>query len=174
LGQSFEQLFNYQYKGYSLGFNFTMPLNNKGPAANHDKAVTDRQTSEANMAAIAQQILLDVRNALQQVELNRARIDTAQTALDLEQQRLDAEKTKFELGTSTLRFVLDEQNNLAVAQTTLLQTRVNFAKALIDLDNAMGLTLQRSNVELEKALNTSNLSQYKPASLSTSPGTNQK
>jgi outer membrane protein TolC len=174
-GNSFEQLFNYQYKGYSMGFNFTMPLNNKGPAANHDKAVNDRQTSEANMAATAQQILLDVRNSLQQVQLNRARIDTAQTALDLETQRLDAEKTKFELGTSTLRFVLDEQNNLAVAQTTLLQTRVNFAKALIDLDNAMGLTLQRSNIELEKALNANSLSQYKPASISaTAPGSNQK
>jgi outer membrane protein TolC len=173
LGQGFEQLFNYQYKGYALGFNFTIPLNNKAAIANHDKAVNDRATSEANIAAIAQQILLDVRNALQQVELNRARIDTAQIALDLQQKTLDAEKTKFDLGTSTLTFVLTQQNNLALAQTALLQTKVNFAKARIDLDNAMGLLLQRNNVELDKALNGSKITQYKPASTVTAPTTNK-
>jgi outer membrane protein TolC len=173
LWQGFDQLFNFGFKGYSLGFNFTIPLNNKAAIANHDKAVNDRATSEANMSATAQQILLDVRNALQNVELNRARIDTAQTALDLQQQTLDAEKTKFDLGTSTLTFVLTQQNNLALAQTALLQTRVNFAKSLIDLDNSMGLLLQRNNIDLDKALNNNKMSQYKPASLTAPAGSNK-
>jgi outer membrane protein TolC len=171
----FGQLWNYQYKGYSLGFNFTMPLNNKAANANRDKSVNDRATSEANLAAVGQQILLDVRNALQQVELNRARIDTAQVALDLQQQTLDAEKTKFDLGTSTLTFVLTQQNNLSLAQTNLLQTRINFAKALVDLDNSMGLLLQHNNVQLDKALNNGTTAQYKPASVSTpAPAANNK
>jgi outer membrane protein TolC len=173
LWQGFDNLFNFGFKGYSLGFNFTMPLNNKAAIANYDKAVNDRATSQANLAAIGQQILLDVRNALQNVELNRARIDTAQTALDLQQQTLDAEKTKFDLGTSTLTFVLTQQNNLALSQTALLQTKINFAKSLIDLDNAMGVLLQHNNIDLDKALNNSKLAQYKPLSSTAPAGSNQ-
>jgi len=164
IGDSLRQLFDYNYKGYALGFNFSIPLNNKAAIADHDRAVTEKDLSDAKLAATAQSILLDVRNALQQVELNRARIETAQVALDLEQQKLDAEKTKFDLGTSTLRFVLEEQRNLAQAQTTELQTRISFAKAVLDLDKAMGLTLQRNNIELERALNKTSMSEYKPAS----------
>jgi outer membrane protein TolC len=49
------------------------------------------------------------------VDLNRARIDTARVAHQLAVRRLDAEQKKFQLGTSTVRFVLEEQRNLAQA-----------------------------------------------------------
>ena len=173
LWQGFDQLFNFGFKGYSLGFNFTIPLNNKAAIANENKAVNDRATSNANLAAIGQQILLDVRNALQSVELNRQKIDTAQVALDLQQQTLDAEKTKFDLGTSTLTFVLTQQNNLVLSQTALLQTRVNFAKSLIDLDTAMGLLLQHNNIDLDKALNNNKVAQSKPTSSTAPAGSNK-
>jgi outer membrane protein TolC len=48
--------------------------------------------------------------------------------------------------------VLEEQRNLAQAQTTELQSLVSFNKALVDLDKAMGLTLVRNNVQIDKAL----------------------
>ena len=80
-----------------------------------------------------------VRTALTQVEMNRARIETAKTTKDLAQQKMEAEQTKFSLGTSTLRFVLEEQRNVAQAESNELQTVVNFTKGLVDLDKAMGL-----------------------------------
>jgi outer membrane protein TolC len=182
---SFHQLFTYNYSGYSVGFTFNMPMSFstwkpwqffKSPAANadHDRAVTERQLSEARMNATAQSIMLEVRNALTQVEQNRARIETAQVALDLARQRLDAEQTKFNLGTSTLRFVLEEQRNVAQAETSELQTRVNLTKALIDLDKATGMTLRNNNIEVEKALQSSSMSDYKPANVSLAPAANQK
>jgi outer membrane protein TolC len=103
---------------------------------------------------LAQQIALEVRNALTQVEMNRARIETAQITRELSLQTLDAEQTKFSLGTSTLRFVLEEQRNVAQAETNELQSVVNFTKSLVDLDRAMGMTLLRNNIEIEKTLNT--------------------
>ena len=61
---------------------------------------------------------------------------------------------KFNLGTSTLRFVLDDQNNLAQAQSNEVLVLVNFTKALVTLDQAMGMTLRKNNIELEKMLNS--------------------
>jgi len=51
-----------------------------------------------------------------------------------------------------LRFVLEEQRNVAQAESNELQAEVNFTKSLVDLDKAMGLTLSKNNIELEKTL----------------------
>jgi outer membrane protein TolC len=79
-------------------------------------------------------------------------VDTARTAHDLAIKKLDAEQKKFELGTSTVRFVLEEQRNLAQAETNEIQALVNYTKALVAFDRAIGNTLQRNNVEIQKEL----------------------
>jgi outer membrane protein TolC len=143
---------NHRYSGYSLGFSLTIPLSNKAAAADHDRAVTERQLSESKYNSTVQQILLEVRNALTQVDMTRAKIETSTLTRQLAEQQAEAEQTKFDLGTSTLRFVLEEQRNLAQAQTAELQSLVNFTKAIVDLDKSMGLTLKRNNIEIDKTL----------------------
>ena len=98
--------------------------------------------------------------------MNRARIQTAQISRQLAQQRLEAEQTKLNLGTSTLRFVLEEQRNVAQAETNELQNLVNFTKSLVDLDQAMGMTLRRNNIEIDKALGPGTVASAGPASRS--------
>jgi outer membrane protein len=149
---AFGQLFSYNYRGYSLGFSFTMPLNNKPAQAEYDRAVNERRLSQTRADVLRQQIALEVRNALTQIEQARATIDSSRIARELAVDRVEAEQTKFNLGTSTLRFVLEEQRNVAQAESTELQSLVTFNKALVDLDKSMGLTLMRNNVQIDKAL----------------------
>jgi outer membrane protein TolC len=148
------QLFGFGYNGFSAGFNVVIPLNNKSVNAAYEKALNDQRTSQSLIDTTAQQIALDVRNALTQVGLYKSRIETAKTARELAQRVLDAEQDKFNLGTSTLRFVLDSQNNLAQAQSNEVQVLVNFTKALVVLDQAMGMTLKKNNIELQKMVST--------------------
>jgi outer membrane protein len=150
---AFQQLFSYNYSGYAIGFSLVIPLNNKAAEADYDRALNEKRLSQNKMEATAQQIALEVRNALTQVEMNRARIETAQTTRELAVQKLEAEQTKFNLGTSTLRFVLEEQRNVAQAESNEVQSVVNFTKGLVDLDKAMGMTLRRNNIEIDKTLN---------------------
>jgi len=151
---AFSQLFGYDFTGYAFGFSFVLPLNNKAADADYERALTEQRLSKSKMDVTAQQIALDVRNALTQVEMNRARIETAKTTRELAQQKLEAEQAKFSLGTSTLRFVLEEQRNVAQAESNELQAEVNFTKSLVDLDRSMGLTLSKNNIEIEKTLRT--------------------
>jgi outer membrane protein len=153
LGTAFGQTFNYNYTGYTAGFSIQIPLSNRAAQGDHARAMTDQRTSEQKITAEAQQIALDVRNALTQVEMNKAQIEAATTARVLAERRLDAEQKKFDLGASTIRFVLEEQRNVAQAQTDELQALVNYTKALADLDHATGMTLKKNNIELEKTLN---------------------
>lgn len=156
LGDAMRQLFGYNFTGYSVGFNLQIPLSNKAAQAEHARALNERRVVTSRVAATAQQIALDVRNALTGLEMNRARIETAEKARELAERRLDAEQKKFDLGASTIRFVLEEQRNVAQAQTNEIQALINYTKAIVDIDRAMGLTLKKNNVEIEKSLRVAN------------------
>ncbi len=152
LADALGQLFGYNYTGYSMGFSLSIPLSNKSGRAEYSKALTDRQSMLARKTKVAQQIALEVRNAHSQVEMNRARITAAEKSLELANMQLEAEQKKFQLGTSQLRFVLQEQRNVTQAQTTQIQALVNYAKSLVDYDRAVGRTLRKNNIEIEKQL----------------------
>jgi len=152
LGTAFGQVFSYNYPGYSAGVSVQIPLRNRAAQADNARAATDRRMAENRLTAQAQQIALEVRNALTQVDMNKARIEAAQKARELSERRLEAEQKKFDLGASTIRFVLEEQRNVAQAQTDEIQTLINYTKSLVDYDRATGMTLKKNNIEIEKTL----------------------
>ena len=111
-----------------------------------------RRQSEKRLRALEQQIALEVRNAHTQLEMNRARIEATQKARELAERNLEAEQKKFQLGTSQIRFVLEEQVRLAEAQTNEVNAQVSFTKAKRDLDRAMGKTLELQNIRIGDAI----------------------
>ncbi len=153
LGDTLHQLFGYNYTGFNLGVNVLIPLRNRAAQADNARAATEKRIAENRLSSIAQQIALDVRNALTQVEMNRARIDAAEKARELAERRLQSEQKKFDLGASTIRFVLEEQRNVTQAQTNEIAALVNYTKALVDFDRAAGLTLRKNNIQIDKTLN---------------------
>jgi outer membrane protein len=156
LGDAFGQLFGYNYTGYSVGLSVQIPLRNRAAQGDSARAATEKRISENRITAQAQQIALEVRNVLTVVEMNKARIEAAEKARELSERRLEAEQKKFDLGASTIRFVLEEQRNVAEAQTNEIQALVNYTKALVDADRAMGMTLKKNNIEIEKTLRAAN------------------
>jgi outer membrane protein TolC len=158
VGDAFGQLFGSciggfptcNFTGYSVGLNIQIPLSNRSAQADNARALTEKKISGNRLNSTAQQIALDVRNALTQVEMNRARIDAAQKAKELAERRLQSEQKKFDLGASTIRFVLEEQRNVTQAQTDEISALVNYTKALVDLDRATGMTLKKNNIQLDK------------------------
>ena len=154
-GDAFSQLFGYDYTGYSVGVSVLIPLRNRAARGDNARATTDKRIAESRITAQAQQIALEVRNAMTQADMNRARIEAAQKARELSERRLEAEQKKFDLGASTIRFVLEEQRNVAQAQTNEIAALVNYTKALVDLDRVMGVTLKKNNIQIEKTLSAS-------------------
>ena len=114
--------------------------------------MAQKQSTEARRTLIAQQIALDVRNTYSAVEMNRQRINAASKAKELAERQLVAEQKKFELGSGQIRFVLQEQQNVTAAQTSEIAALVNYTKALVDFDRAIGRTLRRNNIEIDKDL----------------------
>ena len=129
-----------------------IPIKNRSGQADYARASIAKRQAERNLKALEQRIALEVRNAHTQLEMNRARIEATQKARELAEKNLDAEQKKFQLGTSTIRFVLEEQRNLAVAQSNELRALVDFTKSKNDLEKAMGKTLEAHSIRIEDAI----------------------
>ena len=81
----------------------------------------------------------------------RAQYDSATKARVLEEQTLDAEQKKFELGASTLYNVILVQRDLVQAQSNEVAALGTYAKSRVELDRALGQTLDVNNISLDEA-----------------------
>jgi len=129
-----------------------IPLSNRSQQAEYARISTERRTAEQTIKAVEQQIAIEVRNSITAVQMNKARIEAAQTSMELAQEQYTAEQRKFELGASTIRFVLEEQRNLEQMRSNRIAALVNYRKALVDYDRALGMTLKKNNVLIESSV----------------------
>jgi outer membrane protein TolC len=151
-GDNLQTIFAGDFPNYSASITVEIPITNRAAKADFARANFSKYQAEKRLSALEQQIALEVRNAHTELEMNRARIEAAQKSRELAERNLDAEQKKFQLGTSTIRFVLEEQRNLAVAQSNELQALVDFTKAKNNLDRAVGKTLEVQRIRVEDAL----------------------
>ena len=96
-------------------------------------------------------INIEVRNAQFGVEQNRASVASAQAAVDYARQSLDAEQKKYQFGTSTTTAVLQTQSALATAESTLMSAMAAYEKSRIELDRAVGVTLDKAGISIDDA-----------------------
>jgi len=69
---------------------------------------------------------IEVRNAQFAMRRTRASVDSARAAVELGHQSLDAEQKKYQFGTSTTTLVLQNQSQLATAESTLVNAMVAY------------------------------------------------
>ena len=82
----------------------------------------------------------------------RARYQAASRSRILSQQLLDAEQKKFSLGVSTTFNVVQQQRDLATAQSTEVAALVAYSNARVTLDQTVGLTLEQNHITVAEAL----------------------
>ncbi len=100
---------------------------------------------------IENQVRIEVRNAQFGLQQNLASVASAQAAVDLARQSLDAEQKKYALGASTSTLVLQYQSGLTGAEVTLVSAKAAYEKAHVELDRATGLLLDHSNIQIADA-----------------------
>jgi outer membrane protein TolC len=94
---------------------------------------------------------VDVRNALIGVEQAHSRYETALETLKLARETLEAEKKKYEFGKSTNALVIQAQRDVVAAESEQVQSMANYTHARIALDQAVGMTLERSDISMAEA-----------------------
>ena len=151
LATSLNQQFTGVYPEYNAAINFTIPIRNRAAQANNIIATLAARSDQANYQQIVNNAAIDVHNA--QITLEQARITLAAAikTRDLDQQTLDAEQKKYQVGASTLFNIVSDQNTLAAAESAEVRARVNLVEGKVNFDRAMARTLEVYNITIADA-----------------------
>ncbi|MFQ5777201.1 MAG: TolC family protein, partial [Terriglobia bacterium] len=151
LGTSVTQALQGDFPDYGFGLSITIPLKNRQAQADMARQQIEERRAQTRYRRTVNSIIVEVRNAQIALEQNRARIDAAVKARGLAQETLDAEQKKFQLGASTIFLVIQAQRDLAQARSQEVRSLVDFERARVDFDRALGRTFERSHITLEDA-----------------------
>ena len=152
-GTTLGQLARRNFPDYGFGIQLSMPLRNRSAQADYIRDSLSLRQQEIRERQLHNNIRVQVENAAITLTQAKALHDAAAKERQLQQETLDAEQKKYALGASTVFFVIQYQRDLAQAQATEVQALVTFAKARVDLEQAVGRTLGSYNVSIDEAKN---------------------
>ncbi len=150
-GGTLNQLINSTAPDKGAGITINIPLRNRAAQATQVRSEFEYRQAQLRIQQIENQVRIEVRNAQFGVQQNRASVASAQAAVDLANQSLDAEQKKYELGASTSTLVLQNQAAMTQAEVTLVSAKALYEKAEVELDRAIGLLLDHAGVLIADA-----------------------
>jgi outer membrane protein len=150
-GATLNQLVNSTAPDKGVGLQLNVPIRNRAAQATQIRSELEYQQAQMRLQQIENQISIEVRNAQFGVEQNRASVASAQAAVDYARQSLDAEQKKYQFGTSTTTLVLQNRSALATAESTLMSAMAAYEKSRVELDRAVGVTLDHAGISLDDA-----------------------
>jgi hypothetical protein len=92
--------------------------------------------------------LLDVRNTYIALVQDRARVEAAGKARELQRQTFEAEQKKYQLGASRVYDVILTQRDFITAQGTELRALADLVEAKANYERAIGRTLEVNRVTI--------------------------
>ncbi len=151
LPTSLGDMFSGVYPEYNAQISLTIPIRNRAAQANNVTALLDARMDKTRYRQVVNNAAIDVHNAQIVLEQGRVTLAAASKTRDLDQQTLDAEQKKYQLGASTLFNIVSDQNILAAAASAEVRARINLAEAKVNFDRAMGRTLEVYNITIANA-----------------------
>jgi outer membrane protein TolC len=134
--------------GWSVGFVFGFPLQNRAARAQSTIASLNLERSQASTKDLELQVTLEVRTAVRSVETAAKTIDAARITRTLAEKNLDAERKRYENGMSTSFQVTQIQQNLTAARSSEVAAITGYRKALIEYYRSIGKLLDQSSVQV--------------------------
>ncbi len=148
----YEETFDGRFIDYLVGVVFEQPIGNRGPEAQFRQRRLERQQAVISFRNTVQNIVREVKDALDTLRLNydlvnqtqAARIAAAESLRSLEVQ-LD-----FIQGRTALQLdqLLTRQERVANAEQNEIQAIADFNRAVADLHRATGTILERNRIEM--------------------------
>lgn len=134
----------------SAGIRLSHFLGNRAAEARNLAAYASRRQAAAAIANLRQLIHLQVRLAVNEVERTRQQIEASRATRVFQEQTLDAEKERFDVGSTTALQVAQAQRDLLRTQIAEVEAVVDHRVALVRLAQAEGSLLERRGIRLEE------------------------
>lgn len=145
------QVFHNQFPDYAVAMSITIPIRNRSLQADNQRAKLVQRQLETQMQQLKNAALLDVRNTYIALQQDRARVEAASKASELQRQTFEAEQKKYTLGASTVYQVILTQRDYVAAQGTQLRALADLVEAKANYERALGRTLEVNRVTIADA-----------------------
>jgi len=151
-GSALQQLATRAYPTYGIGLNINLPLRNRIAQADVTRDEILLRQSQVLQAQLRKQAQLEVEDAVIAMRRARASYEAAVETQKLQQESLDTEQAKFEVGASTSFFIIQYESFLAQAKSTVVVAKSAYLKARAALERATGTILDDNHVSLVDAV----------------------
>jgi outer membrane protein TolC len=134
----------------SVGLVFSHFLGARAAGGRERAARASRLQAAAAVRNLREQVLLEVRLAVNEAERARANIAATRTTREWQERTAEAEKHLFDVGTGTSLRVAQAQRDLLAAQIDEVEAVVRYRIALVRLYLAEGSLLERRGVSVRR------------------------
>ncbi|MBI3951306.1 MAG: TolC family protein [Acidobacteria bacterium] len=148
-GQAIENVFRSRFRDVAIGVTISFPFRNQTARANLGQAKAKARSLDLQEQQLAQNIAIEVRNAVQNLEAARQRIEAARAARLAREKQLEGEQERFQVGISTNFLVLQYQNELSTARGAELQALISYNKAIAELQRVMSTALDTYHLQIQ-------------------------
>lgn len=148
VSEALSQTFRNQYPDYFAGFSLSIPLRNRTAQADLARALLEQRVLEAKLRQQKEMVDQEVRRAVIAVTEAKEEIEAARSGVEMARQTLEGEQKKFQLGESEIFRIVLAQRDLATAEDTEVTARANYAKALVQYQQATATILEKNQIEI--------------------------
>jgi HAE1 family hydrophobic/amphiphilic exporter-1 len=152
-GQALRNMFTQKFHTISFGVNINIPWKNRLAEANLGRAKEQTKQIDLQTRRQIQDIETQIRNDVQAIEFAKMRIEAARAQQQFAQQQLEGEEKRFAAGLVTTFFVLQRQNDLAIAKGQYIRALTDYNKLVAQLQRDIGTTLSTNNIEVKSEAN---------------------
>lgn len=154
-GDALLQSFQGDYPEYGGGMSLSLPIRNRVAQADNLRAQLEDRQLRLGFQRSQNQAALEVRKAIIGLIQGKAQAEAAHQAVRLAQEIWSGEQNRLEAGVSTSYQVILRERDFVAARQAEVSATVGYVKALVEMDRAMGVTLNRREILIEDALSGS-------------------
>lgn len=149
-GEALSQVSTLDFPSWSAGLNFGVPIRNVAARAEARRSELDIERTVAEMELLRQDIALEVRQAVRDIETAERQISAARASREAAERNVDAERKRYENGMSTNFDVLRVQQDLSDAKIRELNAVVGHRKAVATYHRAVGDLAEARDIAVEE------------------------
>ena len=148
---SFQDIGDDDLTDIRVGLSLTHMVGNRENRAIHESAFASRRQAELAVANLCDIIDLDVRLAINEVNRTARQITATHTTRLFQEETWQAEKNRFDVGSSTALMVAQAQRDLLTAKIAEVEAIVTYRISLVNLHLAQGTLLEMRGIKMTNA-----------------------
>lgn len=155
LGKNYEKDLGHigggKYQDWSIGVNFRMPFFSDKEKGEYEKSKYEKAQTLIAFKRLEQKIILEVRDAVRNIDTLGKVVDASKKSLDAEDQNYTAQVARFKAGLVSMLDMVIYQERLARAEVNYVKAVIDYDVAICELARVEGTTLRSDNIIIDFA-----------------------